>query len=67
MAVLFIFDVERQITDLAIHHREHCLTWGEFSDFQLSCALHPREGPAAAETAWQPQLVLSIQFTDRSC
>lgn len=67
MAVLLISAVERQITDLAIHHREHCFIWGEFSDFQLSCALRPREGPSAAETAWQPQLVPGIQFTDRSC
>lgn len=67
VVVLFISDVKRQITDLAAHHGEHSLTWGEFSDFQLSCVLHPREGQSAAETAWQLQLVLSIQSTDRSC
>lgn len=40
--VLFISDVKRQITDVVIHHKEHCPTRGEFSDFRLSCVLHPR-------------------------
>jgi len=47
MMVLFISDVKRQITDFVIHHKEHCPTWGEFSGFQLSCVLHPREGQSA--------------------
>lgn len=45
--VLFISSVKRQITDFVIHRKEHCPTWGEFSDFRLSCALHPGEGQSA--------------------